>query len=242
MEFLLGIVGNLVAALLGFWAGQGWRSTETWWRHRQARRFWMPFLEGELQVIIGRFLEFSSFEDSGLMGVGDAMGLTELRRYVAKLGLRDFSVTYADSAGGDSLKTNLILLGGPDVNSVTREVINKLGSTFRLGNHLKYEIAIRDTTTGRVFAPVQDFESLRVEKDYCLILKTTNPHSPRNHLLLVAGCFGFGTWAGIQFTSSQEFLTDKMVSAGKPIECLIEADVARGTPQHCRVIALRELP
>ena len=38
---------------------------------RKMRAFWLPLVEGGLQIVLGRFLEFSDFEQSGLLGVGD---------------------------------------------------------------------------------------------------------------------------------------------------------------------------
>lgn len=241
MDKLIDIGINLIAALIGFWIGWIWQTLRKALRSRRSQRFWKPFVTGELQVVIGRFLEFTQFEQSGFLGVGDAIGLTELRTYFGGLGLRDFTVSYADRVDGDSLKTNLILIGGPDANAVSKEVVTKINSTLRFGNPAHYEIAIYDSATDRIYAPLTKSDSHEIIKDYGVILKTTNPFSPSKQVLVIAGSFGYGAWAGIRYAISKQFIENEFVIQGKPLECLIEADIVRGTPQDIRLVTVRSL-
>jgi hypothetical protein len=167
------------------------------------------------------------------------MGSTELRAYFASLGLRDFAVSYADRLDGDSLKTNLILIGGPHPNAISKEVFTRINSTLRFGNPARFGSAIYDSSTDTSYAPLID--SGEILKDYGLILKTSNPFAPSKQVLLIAGSFGYGTWAGVRFAMSKEFVTNQVVAEGKPLECLIETDILRGTPQDIRLLALRPL-
>ena len=240
MDILRDIGVNIVVALIGFGIGWIWQRLRQWTKLRRARRFWRPFVTGGLQVVVGRF-EFTQFQTPGCLGVGDAMGLAELRAYLESLGLRDFAVSYADCLDGDSLKTNLILIGGPQPNAISKEVITKINSTFRFGDSARIGSPIYDSLTGQPYAPVTKPNSGEILMDYGLILKASNPFAPSKQVLLIAGCFGYGTWAGVRFAISKEFVTNQIVAEGKPLECVIETDILRGTPQDIRLRDLRPL-
>lgn len=241
LKVLLDLSVNLIAGLIGFWIGWVWQRFKRLSRSRRAKRFWKPFVEGELQIVLGRFLEFKSFEESGFLGVGDAVGLSELGAHFEAIGLGGFTVSYADRLDGDALKTNLILLGGPDANAISREIVQKVNSTLRFGNPANYEISIYDSKNQKIYVPTRQPDLNEINIDYGVILKTNNPFAPTKQVLLIAGSFGYGTWAGVRFALSKRFLDDAIVANGKPIECLIETDIVRGTPQDIRLIVLRPL-
>jgi hypothetical protein len=241
MDKLIDIGINLIAALIGFWIGWAWQRVRGEIRSRKARHFWRPFVQGALRIIVGHHSEFTSFEQSGFLGVGSAMALAELRTHLEQTGLHDFTISYTNQVDGDSLKGNLILIGGPDANAISKEVSERINTTLRFGNPARYEIAIYDSATNRIYAPSTKTDSGEIIKDYGLIFKTTNPFSPNKQILLIAGSFGYGTWAGVRFALSKPFIENSLVSQGKPIECLIETDVVCGTPQDIRLVELRVL-
>lgn len=70
------------------------------------------------------------------------MALAELRTFFGVMGLSDFEVSYADRLDGDALRTNLILLGGPDFNIITGEAASRIKSTLRFGNPAINEISV----------------------------------------------------------------------------------------------------
>lgn len=241
MDILIDLSINLIAALVGFGIGWLWKEIRKKIKTRRARIFWKPFVSGELQVVIGRFSEFKAFERSGFIGIGSAMGLTELYNFFKKIGLHDFTVLYSDLIEGNSLKTNLILLGGPDANSISREALSRIKSTIKLGDPDLHEISIQDTKFKKLYSPRIDENSNKLRTDYGLILKTKNPFNHNKQLLLIAGSFGYGTWAGIRYITSKEFLKNRIVSEGTSLECLIETDITLETPQQIKLITLRPI-
>jgi hypothetical protein len=240
-KVLLDLIVNLAAGLIGFWIGWIWQKGKKLIGFRKARHFWKPFADGKLRVIIGRFLEFKSFEESGFVGLGCAIGLTELSAYFEEVGLKEFTVSYADRLDGDDLKTNLVLLGGPDANAVTREVIPRISSELQLGNPTNYEISIYDSQTTKMYAPSRSPLTNEIDKDYAVIIRAENPFAPTKQILLIAGSYGYGTWAGVRFAISKQFLDNSIVAENKSLECLIETDIVRETPQDIRLIILRSL-
>jgi hypothetical protein len=85
----------------------------------------------DVQLVIGRFRGLQGFEASGVIGAGDALAMYNLNEYFKRIGFGSFNVSYNDQLGygdaaGESLRTDLILLGGPDANTLTYEVIKRL--------------------------------------------------------------------------------------------------------------------
>ena len=239
MTFDLGI--NLLAGLIGFCVAWIWRWSRTTLRLRHGRRFWKPYtLEGS-QIVLGRFSEFTPFESTGLVGLGDAIALSELRDYLGGLGLREYQVTYADRLTGEDLASNLVLLGGPDANSITKEILANIRTTIRFGNPEIYEIAMYDTKSSVIYAPLRDPDTDELVRDYGLIVRSANPYGPSKHVLVLAGSYGFGTMAAARYATSKEFLEDPIVANAKAIECVVSADIVRDEPLNLRLVAVREL-
>jgi hypothetical protein len=241
MNTIIEIGISLIAAFIGFLIGWVWQRIKLALRLRRARRFWKPFTSDPFQIVLGRFLDFSQFEPSGLMGVGDAIALKELSSFFQLLGVRDFGVEYADRIEGELLKSNLILIGGPDSNAISREVVSRISTSLQFGNPKLHEIALFDSISQKTYMPLTDSSSGHVIRDYSMIIKTVNPFAPDKMLILLAGCFGYASWAGVRFITSKAFLEHPIVSTGVPVECLIQADFVNETPQDMKIITVRKL-
>jgi hypothetical protein len=85
-----------------------------------------------MALVLGRFRAFSDFEPSGLVGAGDNIALRNLTNYFAQIGFKRYTVYYNDQIGwthtaeASPLKANLVLLGGPDANTITRQVLERI--------------------------------------------------------------------------------------------------------------------
>jgi len=198
-------------------------------------------LEGTPIVVVGGFKEFSTFEASGLIGLGDAAALTEVLRHFESLGQRKARWDYADHLQGDALKNDLIVLGGPDANIVTRECISRLATSIRFGNPDQFEISIHDTISGLSYSPHHDTRTGEVSVDYGLMFSAPNPFDTSKRLLLVGGSYGYGTWAGCRLAIKPDKLSDLSATLGSDFECLFQADVVYSTPQEIKLIANRLL-
>lgn len=212
---------------------------------QDAKEFWKPFVEGELQVVTGHFTKKDTarddkvWEPAGLVGAGDAMAIAYLGTFFTAMDFSDFGVSYVgkDYKDHDDIrKRNLILLGASDYNRLTDMVMEEIKSTLCFGRSEKgHQIAIYDSTIdGEPWDWRIDPETNTLT-DYSLIIKTKNPFRQRNQLLLVAGCSGYGTWAGVEFVTSIEFLEDSLVLSGAPCEFLLESKTSVGKPESLRI-------
>jgi hypothetical protein len=131
MEAVTQVVYGLAATAMAFMLGTAWRRIKNASVNYRARRFWAPVMSKDLQLVIGRFRGLHQFEASGVIGAGDALAIANLQSYFTRIGFGGFRVSYNDQLGygdasGEALRTNLILLGGPDANSLTYDVIKRL--------------------------------------------------------------------------------------------------------------------
>jgi hypothetical protein len=232
-QLFSGLASDWVKVGLGAIAGWLLKIGRDRWRTRRARRFWRPFLKVGTTIVLGRTLDASEWERSGLLGIGDAMALAEVRHFLLRLGAREPEIAFANQLAGDQLQRALILIGGPDVNTVTRDAVESIASSIRFGDPATHEVSIRDISTSppSIYPGTAD--------DCGVIIRTTNPFAPAWEVLILAGSFGHGTLAAARYATSQEFLKQEVVKAGQPLECLVETDVVRDTPQKIRVKVLR---
>jgi hypothetical protein len=251
MDILVNLAINFVVAFISFAVGWLWQRAREVLRTRPARTFWRLFLTSQTQIIVARFfgpIGPSKFrhEQIGVIGCGTAAGVTELRVFLQTLCSKSLPLSYADTIEGDSLKTHLILLGGPRSSSLMKETLDRIPTTWRFEKKPTGENILVDKKTGDIIeALIRDDPSSpgreEVGTDYAVIISTNNPFAQEKRLLQVAGIHDYGTWAAMRFVLSQEFLRHPLVRKGKAVEALIEVDVLKGAPQHIGLIAFREL-
>jgi hypothetical protein len=158
------------------------------------------------------------------------------------MGAKEPKVVYADRilSDGDELKHPVIVLGGPDANAVTKEFARCIPSGFRFGDASVNEATISDVAG----APTRSF-SPRVEEgrgvDYGLVMRAPNPLEPDKPMMILAGAFGYGTWAAVRLLASPAFHKESKRILKRPFEGLIRTEVIGDTPQRTTVVELRSL-
>lgn len=164
--------------------------------------------------------------------------MTELHATLESVGLSGAQTSYADRLDGDSLKTNLVVLGGPHPNLLCGEVMRRLTTTLKFGESCVDEIGLIDSLDNQYYAP-EEGEPGELNNDFGVIYVCSNPFSPRKRLVLGAGSFGYGTWAAVRFLLSNEFFSHSLSACDA--EFLIETEVLWKTPQHTRIRVARRL-
>lgn len=252
MDILVNLTINLIVAFISFGIGWIWQRLREVIRTQPARTFWRPFITNNTQIIVPRFFgpigRSTKFkhEQVGVIGCGTAASLTELSVFLQKLDRKSLPLAYADTIDGDSLKTHLILLGGPRSYVLMKEALDRIPTTWRFEKKPTGENILVDKKTGDIIeAVIKDDPSnprrQEVGTDYALIISTQNPFAKEKRLLQVAGIHDYGTWAALRFVLSTEFIRHPLVREGKTVEALIKTDILKGTPQNVGLIGLREL-
>jgi hypothetical protein len=123
-----GMVG-FGAFVLGLCARWAWASVRARYASWKANALWQKILRGRITIVTSIFEHPTrrEFEQSGLIGVGDAWALAVLESWFKSIRFRDYEIRYAHEVPGDMLNgSNLTCVGGPDANSITRDALNRL--------------------------------------------------------------------------------------------------------------------
>jgi len=248
MTIVSQILIGLLTTFTGFIAGFTWqlsRRSITYWR---ARRFWRPFVLGESKIVIGRFREFDTFEASGLVGVGDMQAAAEVAAFAAELGFRRraraVDIVYQDQLTGDLYGANLICIGGPEGNRVTERILKGLNTSIEFDSGTD-KTSLLDTDTNTAYTPEFETGSERQKTlvlDYGLLIKAPNPLDTRHSVIIIAACYGYGTWAGARMARSPQFLRTELAARGQAMECLYKVEVIKEAPQIPNVVSIRPIP
>jgi len=179
-------------------------------------------------------------ELSGLMGRGDHDAIVEVQAGLARIGLKPTlpEVTEANLSAAQ-LSGNLIVVGGPDVNSITRSLLGRLPAKLSIVRNADGRNIVRDLVHGHDFVPAED-ESGRI-RDYGILVRAANPDDRQKNVLILAGAHGFGTLAAAMVAFDKENL-DRMLRSGSGFECLVyhERGGARGAAPTSTLYLMRE--
>jgi hypothetical protein len=207
-EQLLNISIGLLTTLLGYIVGRIWQKFSDQIPSRRTRKLWGALLADGLQLVVSR-LE-STFDPAGMVGGGDALALREISSHLASAGVKKLEIVYVDENSLDRDK-NLILLGGPDTNAVTKEALEKIKPGVQIFNPRISPMEVRDlvpnANTGRSGTIRRRRRyAARPDLDYGIIVRARNPFYPRKWLVIIAGAYGYGSWAGAILMSDDNFL------------------------------------
>ncbi|GAB3159215.1 hypothetical protein GCM10027258_72020 [Amycolatopsis stemonae] len=185
-------------------------------------------------IVFGEHEQLRGWEWSGLVGKGDMLAVVELQ---AQLG----SPARLLAAGALTLpevRSDLILIGGPDGNPVTAGVLSRLDGVISIGFAADpgNGCAVFDRKSGLVASPRYD-ESGEPRTDYGLVIRTANPFAPETaEVVLVAGCWGYGTAA-----AAETLRETGPFGRHQHFEALVETTVVEGAHRDTSVRIAREI-
>jgi hypothetical protein len=135
-----------------------------------------------------------------------------------------FELRWSDRIFPDDLNGNLVLIGGPTVNPITKVFAERLKLPFSFSSQPKYDII--DFKGGHVFSAIEngpdDYSS-----DYAIVSKTGNPHNEKRKLVIIAGCHRYGTYGATKSLTLARLLRrldEKSVN-------VMEIPIIQGVPQ-----------
>ena len=206
-EALVSFVINLTIAIVIFILGiLAHRAYDFIYNRIPYYKIWGFERKSEINVVTGniRFETDASKSDSdysALMASGDIDALVEvissLKLIYPKAKIRRF---FTEEYPERVIDENLITIGGPVWNTVTRRVLETIKSPLYFDKNLNLIDLISKQeyeTTEKDGKPV---------KDYGIVLKIPNPYDKDNCLILIAGCDTYGVLAGSKCIS---YLTKK---------------------------------
>lgn len=200
--------------------------------------FWSPFFGNRTTIVIGTYYgeRFRRWEASTLMGTGDGIALGIIMGALNKVGVKDIDVIPAYNFSGDRYKDNLVLIGGPDANTASRHFYEKMTTNLRFSNPDLNQISLFDATDSSTFFPHFDKQE-QVSGDYGISIKTQNPYNSEADIILIAGCYGFGTCSAAQLFESTQLL-NKLdgYESENGFEALTYSDIISDWTQKPRIV------
>ena len=254
IQVVIGVVGGILVGMLGILYRRGLH----FWSSLRARKFWRPFLSGDVRIVVGRVnlpKNCNYKEPAGLVGTGDMHAATLIATHLGDLMVRQLGqkIEILDQyqlSGGQS-SVNLICLGGPDVNIITRQLLHEINPSIKpisFINNDPNDLHFIDTLTGNV---LPSDAQLSHSNDFGLLVKAPSPSNPSRAVMIIAGCFGYGTWAGAILVRSPRFLAEVRSrgllakgrnSSGGIVECFFESNVLGNAPEEPKIVLLQGPP
>ncbi|MFI7546565.1 hypothetical protein [Actinoplanes sp. NPDC049599] len=253
---------NIVAAILVFGFGVSARGVLGRVRSRRGRKFWgAQIIRGRTYLFLGSFPRFNYLEPSGFIGLGDSHAVHELATTLGMYGA-SFDIAYASKLVDGQQRENIILVGLDEVNSLIPVVFARIGSGFRVD---PAAMTVEDLESGELYSPeweedilhgdsTRDFDdswsiavgpdgkrcARRFRVDYGILIRATSPFAADRKIFVIAGIYGFGTWAGARLPLDEHFL--RMCARHDDFECLYRVEVHQNQLLTISVVALRDLP
>jgi len=126
------------------------------------------------------------------------------------------------------LKGNLLLVGGPGANSITRDILERIPVRYKFNDD-----AIIDITNVNFYRK-PDIKDNNLSKDYGVITKCYNPYNEKKYVIIAMGCYGWGTWASLKATLDPaivKFLTKKNADLYQVLVSIEVYDKMPGEPK-----------
>lgn len=121
---------------------------------------------------------------------------------------------------------NIILFGGTLSNILTKIVmVDKKATSLQFKDH-----KIVNTKNNKLFEP--EIKNNKIVKDYGLIIKMKSPFNSNLKLMIVAGCFDYGTFLSTS-TLIEPDLVKRILKVvdSNDFEIVVSGDVIKGVPQ-----------
>jgi hypothetical protein len=174
--------------------------------------------------------------------MGDIGALVEIEAQLRELGFAG-KIAESKQLSPRDMSSDLVLIGGPVANAVTRTMMAKLSGavSYAFADDPDHAAAVvHDRRTGRVLAPQYD-ESGYPVSDQALIIRTPNPLAPDTaELVIVAGCWEHGTAAAAEKLGDRKFL--RRLKRMKHFEALVETTVVNGAHYNTKLVETRRIP
>jgi hypothetical protein len=225
---IAGAFAGVIAGKAWDWAGRYLTTT------RPAGKLWGWLADAEpVRIVMSTGLPNDS-EYTGSVFPTEAQAAAEIKSYLESTLSHKASQRLSDGLG-ENVKDDLILIGGPVANEVSRQVLARSEVPFRFDGHT----IIQATTGDRWRAKVRTSNGqATVLTDYCLIVRTRNPFNVNRGVLLIGGSRTYGTLAGARamLRNGATEMLNQTKGLGRHYVAIIETQVHNHVPGEPRII------
>jgi hypothetical protein len=207
------VFAEFVAALAGYLVGLFWQQMRVRITYRKYWNFWGPVFAQKFHVVVSSFHPDNFNDPLGVVGGGDAYAMREISKHLSLAGIKENDAVY--SAASLDRDSNLVLIGGIDTNSVTREALRLIRPCVRVfdpGMNIPMEVhdlapyGVPGVGVQEYAAKLPEGDKDGLGVDYGIIVRARNPFFNGKSITIIAGAYGSGSWAGAKLAVSPEFL------------------------------------
>lgn len=224
------IVNELLAALVAFILGLTAKSTyDAFLRRHPARKFWGDFIKSS-DIIVSSPPD--NYDETSLhTGFSDLKAAAKVAALLSHFtdqqeGIKLIEANYIHG----SLSKNIVLIGGPITNSITQRVMDDASIPFSFENH-----HLINKKKHKEYKPRLD-ESGKVIEDYAFILKLKNLFDERYGLIILAGCYGYGTYAAAKAVTDFQILRKINNNNFGQEGIIIKTNIVNDVPQRPLIV------
>jgi hypothetical protein len=198
---------------------------------RPGRSLWCLNERLQTTIVITSGPVADPLELTDIVYPAEARAAAEIEFYLHQIyGDAVIRMSTSSTVSGDQLRANLILIGGPMHNEVTRRALERLRLPLRFEGY--------DLVSGEERWQARISASNKIETDLGLVVLASNPFYPRGRLVFIAGCRTFGCLAGARALLGEEVVQTLRATGGAP-SCVfaVEADVHANEVLSPRVLS-----
>lgn len=242
-----GVFASILAGLILLILTRAVGSARDNYRARHVNVFWRKFRNSDLTIVFteysgeGRRGPLAIAEQAGgqLMTKGMAMALAVLKDFAGRrlLSERHNRLEICGDKPTKVSTPNCVCLGSPVSNRLADALCREISGRF----DLPYQVGPEEM---EVCFPSEPPKSPEIEEghghDYAVVIKACLQH-PERHVLIVSGCFMYGTEAGAKAVVDRGFLRDLAQRLGnlaneENVAFLLKATVVDTEPIHWELL------
>lgn len=237
VDWTLSLIINLVAAVIFFILGIISKTIFDIVRKKNpVRNFWGECLTSPVNIIIPSVPEDYD-EFSFHTGYSDMKASAKVSSLLSTFsnvseGVKILEAKYAY----DRLDENVVLIGGPITNEIIRRIIQDFDIPFSFTNH-----TLIDNYHNKKYEPKLG-EDKNVLEDYAFILKIMNPFNNKKILVIIVGCWGYGSYSGsVAVTDYESLRIIRRRTKAKSIGIIVRSHIVHKIPQKPSIIEVFEI-
>jgi hypothetical protein len=189
------------------------------------KKLWKEYISKETYGIISTsdlILDIDSFST----GMYDILALSEIRNLLSSFPNTSLYACSCKRYPPYLDQNNIILFGGPISNSLVKKImVEKNKTSLQFQDH-----TIINTKNNKRFKP--EIRENKVIKDFGIIIKMKNPFNSNLNLIIVAGCFDYGTFlSGKALTNPESSKKILKIAGTNYFEIVVSGDIIEGIPQ-----------
>ncbi len=234
-EILSGVSGNLFSGGLAFVFGLlARRVWSRWTKTRPAGRLWGVLREKRVELVLTTAPESSVRENSSLVFPSEAIAGGEVSSYLTNMLKVECRTRLSGTFPSTSWNRNLIVIGGPVHNKVTRTLLSRLDAGVEFDGHA---IVLADGRRFEAETTVDDGGATAPTSDFGLVIRLPNPFSSKQHVTLLIGSNTHGCLIAARAMLHENVKPSSRAIGGRESFCLLAtAHVVSGEVQQVQIV------